>query len=294
MQDTPGRSVKGLERRLLWIVPAVAVALGAATTIWLVARKPRSPLDAAREQAAEAAAARSAIAEVLAKLRLESNPMAFVEARLARDDSESITDLIQAYAAWASRGDALEARRRIVKHFLDHPNMKLGVDALLRAVALDTTPRKQDPLWNDLVQGVGGLWNAMTVAWGRDLAHLESNPKTRDLVLESLAQVSPQKIGPEQQNLLVADLIDLYPEASADQRVALDKALTTMAGPDVVEILHRRGIDQGSAPLASIQKINQELETSRTQYKKVLEQIEKDEKEAQEANAREAAKAKRR
>jgi hypothetical protein len=293
MQDTPGRSAKGLKRRLLWIVPAVAVAFGA-TTVWLVARKsPSAPLEAARQQAAKATAERNAIAEVLAKLRLEGDPMAFVQARVARDDSEAITDLIQAYAAWASRGDALEARRLIVKHFLEHPNMKLGVDALLRAVALDTTPRKQDPIWSDLVKGVGGLWNAMTVAWGRDLAHLETNPKARDLVLESLAQVTPQKIGSEQQGLLVADLIDLYPQASVDQRQALDKALTAMAGPDVVEALNRRGVDQGSAPLASIQKINQELEASRTQYKKVLEQIEKDEREAQEANAREAAKAKR-
>ena len=72
-----------------------------------------------------------------------------------------------------------------------------------------------------------------------------------------------------------------------------DKALTTMAGPDVVEILQGPGHQQGSPPLASIQKINQELETSRAKYKKVLEQIEKDEREAQETNAREAAKSKR-
>ena len=49
----------------------------------------------------------------------------------------------------------------------------------------------------------------------------------------------------------------------------------------MVEILHRQGINEGSAPLASIEKINQEVEASRTQYKKVLEQIEKDEREAQ-------------
>jgi hypothetical protein len=290
MQNTPGRSASRL-KRFVWVVPVV-VALGA-ITVWLVARGSRSELDPARKQAAEAAAARGAMAEVLGKLRLETDPMAFVQARVAREDSEAVTDLIQAYAAWASRGDALDARKLIVKHFLEHPNMKVGVDALLRAVALDTTPRKQDPLWNDLVKGVGGQWNAMTVAWARDLAHLETNPKTRDLVLESLTQVTAQKIGPEQQKLLVNDLIDLYPEASADQKVALDNALGTMAGPDVVEILHKQGINQGSAPLASIQKITQEAEASRTQYKKVLEQIEKDEKEAQETNAREAAKAKR-
>jgi len=66
-----------------------------------------------------------------------------------------------------------------------------------------------------------------------------------------------------------------------------------MAGPDVVEILNRRGINEGSVQIASIQKIDQEVQSSRAQYKKVLEQIEKEEREAQETNAREAAKSKR-
>ena len=219
--------------------------------------------------------------------------MAFVQARAGRDDSQAVTDLIQAYAAWASRGDALEARRLIVKQFIEHPNMRVGLEALLRAVALDTTPRKQDPLWNDLVNSVGGLWDAATITWARDLVHIENNARTRDLMLESLAKVTPQKIGPEQQHLLVADLIDLYPTAAADQKPALETALATMAGTDVVEILKGRGINEGSAPLASIQKINQEVEASKVQYKKVLEQIEADERAAKEANAREAAKSKR-
>lgn len=289
MQQTPGRPSKRLPR-FVWIVPAVALA---ATAVWLFARGPRSQPDAARSQAAQAAGARNAVAEMFAKLRLEANPTAYVEARAGKQDTTTLAELINAYAAWASRGDALEARRAIVKQLLGNSNMKLGVEALLKAVALDTTPRKQDPMWRDLVEGVGGLWDAVTVPWARDLVHVETNPKTRDLLMESLANVAPQKIGAEQQNLLAADLIDLYPSATPDQKPALDKALAAMAGPDVVEILKGRGINAGSQPLASIEKINQELETSRAQYKKVLEQIEKDEREAQEANAREAAKSKR-
>ena len=82
--------------------------------------------------------------------------MAYVQARAGKDDPTTLTELVKAYAAWASRGDALEARRLIVKQFLEHPNPKMGFEALLQAVALDTTPRKQDPLWHDLVEGVGG------------------------------------------------------------------------------------------------------------------------------------------
>jgi hypothetical protein len=288
----PGRSWRRFLRPV-WIVPVASLLALGATSVWLVGRGPGSALEARKRAAASAAARGAAFADLLAKLKMEPDPLAFVEARMGRDDAQSITDLVQAYAAWASRGDALEARRLIVKQFIEHPNMKVGLEALLRAVALDTTPRRQDPLWNDLVNRVGGLWDAATIAWARDLVHIESNPKTRDLMLESLAKVMPQKIGPEQQNLLVADLIDLYPSAAADQKPALETALATMAGPDVVEILKGRGINEGSAPLASIQKITQEAEASKLQYKKILEQIEKDEREAKAANAREAAKSKR-
>ena len=294
MNDLPGRSF-GWRRfaRPVWIVPGVSVLALGAFTIWWVARGPVAEKEVRKRTVAEAAARSAAFADLLAGLRAAPDPMAFVEARAGRDDSQAVSDLIQAYAAWASRGDALDARRAIVKRFLEGQDLKAGVAAVFKAVALDTTPRRQDPMWRDLVTGVSGLWNAMTIAWGRDLVHIETDPKTKDLLLESLAQVSPQKIGAEQQNLLVTDLIDLYPTAAADQKPALNAAIAAMAGPDVVEILNRRGINEGSVQIASIQKIDQEVQSSRAQYKKVLEQIEKEEREAQETNAREAAKSKR-
>jgi len=294
MNDLPGRSF-GWRRfaRPVWIVPGVSVLALGAITIWWLARGPVAEKDVRKRTVAEAAARSAAFADLLAGLRAEPDPTAFVEARAGRDDSQAVSDLIQAYAAWASRGDALDARRAIVKRFLEGQDVKAGVAALFKAVALDTTPRRQDPMWRDLVTGVSGLWNAMTIAWGRDLVHIETDPKTKDLLLESLAQVSPKKIGAEQQNLLVTDLIDLYPTAAADQKPALNAAIAAMAGPDVVEILNRRGINEGSVQIASIQKIDQEVQSSRAQYRKVLEQIEKEEREAQETNAREAAKSKR-
>ena len=113
--------------------------------------------------------------------------MAYVQARAGKEDTTTLAELINAYAAWASRGDALEARRLIVKQLLENSNMKIGMEALLKAVALDGTPRKQDPMWRDLVEGVGRQWDAVTIAWGRDLVHTETNAKTKDLLMESLA-----------------------------------------------------------------------------------------------------------
>jgi hypothetical protein len=292
MKLAPGRSARRAPR-FVWIVSGVLAAALAVTAVRLVARGPRSNLDAARQRAAEATAARGTLTDLLAKVRVEPDPMAYAQARAGKDDATTISELINAYAAWASRGDALEARRLIAKQFLDNPNPKVGFEALLRAVALDTTPRKQDPLWRDLVEGVTRQWNPVTYAWGRDLVHVEGSPKARDLLLESLAGVPPGKLTQDQQGLLVTDLIDLYPEAGPDQKAALDRALTAMAGSDVVQILHRQGINQGSAPLAAIQKIEQEVEASRAKYKQVLEQIEKDEREAKETNAREAGKSNR-
>lgn len=289
MEKAPGRLPKR-RSRLVWIVPgALVLALGA-TAVWRVARGPSSKLDPARQRAAEAAAARGTLAELLAKVRLEPDPIAYVQARAGKDDPTALGDLVNAYGAWASRGDALEARRLIVRQLLESPNPKMGFEALLQAVALDTTPRKQDPLWRDLVEGVGRQWNAVSYPAGRDLVHTVNSPKTKDLLLESLASIPPGRLTPDQQNGLVTDLIDLYPDATADQKAALDKTLTAMAGPDVVQILHGQGIKEGSPPLAAIEKINQEVEASRTRYKKVLEQIEKDEREAKETNAREASK----
>jgi hypothetical protein len=298
MQESSGRFATR-HPRLVRIVPVALpafVALGAlgAVAVWRLARGPRAVVDpTALQRAAEASAARGALAELFAKLNREPDPMAYAQARIGKDDTTALGELVNAYAAWASRGDALEARRLIVNRLLGHPEMKVGLEALLNAVAMDTTPRRQDPLWRDLVEGVGRQWNAMTIDWARDRLQLEANPKAKDLMLESLAGLPPDKITPAQQNGLVTDLIDSYPSTSADQKPALDKALRAMAGQDVVEILNQRGINQGSEPLASIQQINQEIEASRNKYRKVLEQIEQEEREAKEINAREAAKTKR-
>ena len=286
MPTAPGRSPKRIPR-LAWIVPVVA---GGAVVVLLLARGRGHHADAPRKAQAARAVPLGALAELLEKVRAEPDPTAYVQARAGKDDTTAIGELINAYAAWAPRADARDARRLIVKQFLENPNARVGLEALLKAVALDTTPRNQDPLWRYLVDGVARQWDATTYAWGRDLVHTENSPRTRDLLLESLADVAPGKLTQDQQGLLVTDLIDLYPYASPDQKAALDKALVAMAGPDVVEILGGRGINQGSPPLASIQKIEQEVEASRTKYKKVLEQIEQDEREAKETNAREAAK----
>jgi hypothetical protein len=66
-----------------------------------------------------------------------------------------------------SRGDALEAppadREAVLEQ--SEPEDRLR-SACSRPVALDATPRKQDRLWRDLVEGVGRQWNAVSYPAG--------------------------------------------------------------------------------------------------------------------------------
>ena len=87
MEKAPGRLPKR-RSRLVWIVPGVLVLALGATAVWRVARGPRSDLDPARQRAAEAAAARGALADLLAKVRVEPDPMAYVQARAGKEDTD--------------------------------------------------------------------------------------------------------------------------------------------------------------------------------------------------------------
>src|SRR4051794_13851229 len=124
MDRAPGRSWRH-RLRPAWIVPGICLlTLGAALAV-RVARPSLPGKEAHRRAAMEAAAQSAAFADLLARLRQEPNPTAFTQARAGRDDSEAMAELIQAYAAWASRGDALDARRLIVKTFIENPSLKV-------------------------------------------------------------------------------------------------------------------------------------------------------------------------
>jgi hypothetical protein len=217
-------------RLLLIVVPAIAV--GAAVT-WRISRP------GGRPQQREPAVGRAAAA------RAAPHPMRYVRARSDAESSANLEELIAAYDAWVSRADALEARRAIIKTLLGHPSLQVRLEALLRAVDADQTPREADPLWRDLVRAVAAGWDADNFKYGRDLVQIETRPKPRDLVLESLAALQVERLAPAQRPLLASDFIDLYASLKPDQKPAVDRALHALAGSDVVEILAGRGLREG-------------------------------------------------
>jgi hypothetical protein len=243
--------VRPLNRRQqrIVLVALPLVALGAAGVLWFRLRE-AGPPDAARASADAAERARRAV-----------DPVAYVALRSDVSNGRNLDDLVQAYGVWVSRPDALAARRNIIHALLDHRDRLAGLQGLLIAVDRDPTPRTHDPLWPDLVRQVGKLWDAVTLQHARDQALIEARPKPRELLLESLAEIPPERLTDAQRPLLAADLIDLYPSLATDQKAAFSKALQALAGSDVVETLAGRALGEGQPLQAAAEK------------KQVLEQI---------------------
>jgi len=180
--------------------------------------------------------------------------MTTVRALAGRHDPGAVSELVSTYAKLAAVPEAQEARALVVSSLLAHPNVTVGLQAVLAAVAADATPRQQDPMWPHLVKGVASVWDAVTIKHGRDLVMLETRPKPRDLLVESLAQVGPARLTDEQRAALVADLIDLYPTLRPEQKPAVDRALAGLGSTDLVEILGGRGLGEGSQLKAAVEE----------------------------------------
>jgi hypothetical protein len=230
------------------------VVLGAAA-IWWAARGPRSAHDGADDEAE------------VAKL---PDPMAYVRARAGRADVETVKELIGAYGKWSPREDALEARKAVIDGLLKHPDVRVGVEAVLTAVEADQTPRALDPMWPYLVQSLASVWDAVTFKFGRDLVQIESRAKPKDVLLSSLASMAEtagnKKLTDSQRTELASDLIDMYPTLKPEQKPEVDKALAALAGTDVVDILAGKGLAPGSTDLKAAAAQQRELQAAQAAY----------------------------
>jgi len=235
-----------------WVVPGFVLVVG--VIVWLAVRSPRSNGDSAPDEARQSS---------VAVARRTPDPMSYVTARADTQNAANVSELVAAYSVWASRSDALAARKAIVKALLGHANIHVGVEALLAAVDADPTPRDKDPMWGELVSGLGNLWDAVSFRYGRDLVQIESRPKAKDLVLESLTTIVPQRLADDQKPLLASDFIDLYASLKPDQKPAVDRAMAALAGKDIVEIMAGRGLAEGSQQLELVVERQRHLDQIR-------------------------------
>jgi hypothetical protein len=240
--------------RPLLVVPLLA--LGAAAVLgWRLTRGPVSVSEADGEGEASQSPAVRAVARV-------PDPVAYVRQRATQDDPTTVNELMQAYGAWASRPDAQEARKEIVSKLLAHPDFRVGLEALLTAVQSDQTPKLMDPMWPTLVEAIAPRWDAVTFSMGRDMVALEERAKAKDLLIDSLASVKPEKLADSQKPLLASDLIDMYAGLRPDQKPAVEKALNALAGPDIVKILNHQGLTEGSTDLNIVADKKQAVENA--------------------------------
>jgi hypothetical protein len=183
-----------------------------------------------------------------------ADPVSLVAPLVGRQDPAAVSALIDIYGKLAGSPTALPARKLAFRALLAYPDMTIGLQAALAAIESDQTPKLKDPMWPELVQGVGQLWDAVTIEHGRDLVMTEQRPKPRDVLLESLAEVPPGKLSDVQRAALAADLIDLYPQLKAEQKPAMERALAALGGSDLVEILGRRGLADNSHLKAAVEE----------------------------------------
>ncbi|MES1164441.1 MAG: hypothetical protein ABUR63_01685 [Verrucomicrobiota bacterium] len=135
----------------------------------------------------------------------------------------------------------------------DDAPSRLGL--VLTAVEANPTPPEQDPLWNDLVQGISSLWNADTMTWGLDLMFVEARPRARRAVVSSFARMvtatatsdRARSMTPIQRQTLIEHFIDLYQQAPSGQQPEVLAALRKIGATDAANVLEGKGLDSEEA-----------------------------------------------
>src|SRR5437868_3123951 len=130
-----------MPRRFVPVVVLALAAFAGAASWRLVRGRWGGATDAEKTARVTARAAASA--------RAAPDPEHYVRLRADVMNATQVGELVQAYGVWAARPDALDARREIVRLLVGHPNLQVGVEALLSAVDADQTPRRSDPMWAD-------------------------------------------------------------------------------------------------------------------------------------------------
>ena len=154
-------------------------------------------------------------------------------------------------------------RRGAMNDLLAQGDAPTRLTLLIEAAAADPTEPDQDPLWNELVQGLSAIWQGDAITTGIDVMFTESRPRARDAVVSSFAKLALERTGdltPAQSQRLTEAFIDLHNRLPALQRREVEAAARKIAGDDVADLMQGKG-------MAS----DEELQVQRD-YKRSLEQ----------------------
>ncbi len=175
---------------------------------------------------------------------------------------------VEAYRDWASEAHALGARKLILATFFSERNVPLKLSQVLEAVQADPTPIERDPLWSYLVEQLSGVFRGETASKGMDLMFAEQRPRAKMALIASFAHLaSNQKdvLDDQQRQKLTEYFIDMHGSIEPVQRQEVDRALRTLSGNDVVDILNGSGLGTDDHELESEREYERALtETART------------------------------
>jgi hypothetical protein len=240
-----------MRKKYAWIAAGsvTCIALGSATAWWL-SRGPAP--SAAAGEADQSAAART------------NDPKLREAMALALDRSEDgYKKVIEAYARWAGDPGALPARNFALGVLFAEQAVGVKLKRVLEAVEADKTPPASDPLWPRVTEGLADLWTPETFGRGRDLMLMETRPRARQALIDSWTKLVDSdrlaKMSEQQRQLLVSDLLDLYPSAEPEQKPRIENTLRTLGGNDLAEIISGRGLEPG-AKLEAHEQYERELQ----------------------------------
>jgi hypothetical protein len=228
-------------RRAGWAIGAgVAALAGLALLVgWAIARGPRRGGRGATS-AADSPLAGGQPVPAVGGTRLSE------VTNLVRGARGNPGPLIAAFAAWAGDPQAQEARRILLAALATEPQPLVRLATISAAVEATPLAWGKDPLQREIVGALSSVWNGDLVRKGRDLLFAEARPKVRQAVTASFVELAlsdrAAALDPSQRSGLTSDFIDLYRQASPDQRGDVLAVVRRLGGSDVAELLAGNGL----------------------------------------------------
>ena len=226
-----------MQKRRLWL-SAPALVLTAALSWWMVRAATSDAARTGRAGSADALASNAdpRLREVMDLLKNKNDPKSWAE-------------LVARYGRLAGDPSAASVRTAILNALFHEPALALRLKRVLDAVEADHTPAPQDPMWPELVNRLAEQWTGDVLEKGRDLMLMEKRPRARRALIASFAELAGSEqgdqLGADQAHALLTDLIDMHPQAEADQRPQIQEAVRKLGGNDPADLLAANGIPKG-------------------------------------------------
>jgi hypothetical protein len=216
--------------RIVWFVVPVLLGVGALSGVLALRSHQQQP--AARTGAKQAPASELSGARV---------PEAIELAR-----GKNPTKVVDAYAAWASDAEAVQARKYLLGSLFQEENLPKKLTWVLAAIEADSTPPEQDALWSYLTESLAELWQGETATSAMDLVIAEERPRARRALISSFAQLVQSErlneLSAEQRQVLTETLIDIAPQVPPGQKSEVEASLRKLGGNDLADIVAGKGL----------------------------------------------------